>query len=133
MDPKDLELDDELTREKAFTEGPKKVLSFILRPVTALSMSWLQRNFVFGDGFGDMLQKTAAFAFLHTAEKNLIRSVVNDRAEFSDAVDEWMDTHFRHHKELEPLATQMNEALDFYMASTSTAANPNNGTAPAKN
>ena len=119
--------DDELTREKGFTEGPKQVSKFELRPVTALSLSWLQRNKVFDGDFGDNMQRTAAYAFLHHAEKSLIRSVVNDPREFLEAVDDWIEEHIVHHSELEPVATAMSEALESYMAATTTAAIPSKG------
>ena len=126
---KNIELlkDDELTREKGFTEGPKQVSKFELRPVTALSLSWLQRNKVFDGEFGDNMQRTAAFAFLHHADKLEIRSVVNDPRDFLEAVDDWIDEHITHHSELEPVATAMSEALESYMAATTTAAIPSNG------
>ena len=126
---KNIELlkDDELTREKGFTEGPKQVSKFELRPVTALSLSWLQRNKVFDGEFGDNMQRTAAFAFLHHADKSVIRGVVNDPREFLEAVDEWIDENITHHTELEPIAVAMSEALETYMAATTTAAIPSKG------
>ena len=120
----DLRTDDEILREIGMTEGPKKVSRFKLRPVTALSLSWMQRNKLFDDDFGDMLMKTAAFAFLHTEDKAKIRSVVNDRLPFIGAVDEWMDENIRHHSELEPVSAEMTDALDRYMASITSAAHP---------
>lgn len=131
---KNIELlkDDELTREKGFTDGPKQVSKFELRPVTALSLSWLQRNKVFDGSIGDNLQRTAAYAFLHHADKSLIRGVVNDHREFLEAVDEWMDEHIAHHSELEPVAAAMSEALECYMAATTTAAIPSTGGGSAR-
>lgn len=124
--------DDEAVREIGFTAGPKEIAGIILRPVTALSLSWLQRNGVFSDSFGDMLQKTAAFTFLHSADKQAIRNVVNDRAAFLDAVDDWIDATVSHHTELEPYAVQMNESLEHYMAATTRAANPGGGNPTGK-
>lgn len=131
---KNIELlkDDELTREKGFTEGPKQVSKFELRPVTALSLSWLQRNKVFDGEFGDNMQRTAAFAFLHHADKLEIRSVVNNPSDFLDAVDDWIDEHITHHSELEPVAAAMSEALETYMAATTTAAIPSTGGGSAR-
>jgi len=120
----ELKTDDEILREIGMTEGPRKVSRFKLRPVTALSLSWMQRNNLFDDEFGDMLMKTAAFAFLHCEDKSKIRSVVNDRLPFLGAVDEWMDENIKHHSELEPVSQEMTDALDRYMASVTTAANP---------
>ena len=123
--------DDDAIREIGFTDGPKQLLGITLRPVTALSMSWLQRNNVFSEG--DMLQKTAAFVFLHSAEKQAIRNVVNNRSQFLDAVDDWIDANAQHHAELEPYAAAMNESLDHYLTATTRPANPSGGTQSAKN
>lgn len=114
--------DDETLREQGFTDGPKLVTKFELRPVTALSLSWLQRNKVFDGDFGDNMQKTAAYAFLHHADKVSIRGVVNDRREFLEAVDEWIEDNIAHHSELVPISAAMAEALETYMAATTTAA-----------
>lgn len=120
----DLETDDELTREQGMADGPKRVSRFTLRPVTAVSLSWLQRNKVFDDDAGDMLQKTAAFTYLHTEDKATIRAVVNNQEKFLQAVDEWMDRNIAHHTELEPISEEMNAALESYMAATTTASHP---------
>jgi hypothetical protein len=119
--------DDEALREQGFTEGPKLVTKFELRPVTALSLSWLQRNKVFDGDFGDNMQKAAAYAFLHHADKAKIRGVVNDRREFLEAVDDWIEDNIAHHSELVPISAAMAEALETYMAATTTAALPSNG------
>jgi len=116
--------DDEALRMHGMTDGPKQVSRFKLRPVTALSLSWMQRNNLFDDTFGDMLMKTAAFAFLHSEDKAKIRSVVNDRLPFLGAVDEWMDENIKYHSELEPVSQEMTESLDRYMAAITLAANP---------
>ena len=120
----DLLTDDEALRIQGMTDGPKKVSRFNLRPVTALSLSWMQRNKLFDEDFGDLLMKTSAFAFLHSEDKAKIRSVVNDRIPFLGAVDEWMDENILHHCELEPISQEMSDALDRYMASITVAANP---------
>lgn len=120
----DLTTDDELLREQGITAGPVKKGKFKLRPMTALSLSWLQRNRIFDDGNGDMLQKTAAYAYLHTEPKEDIRAVVNDRASFLNAVDEWIEKHVSHHTVLEPISEEMNAAMESYLAASTTAANP---------
>ncbi len=124
--------DDEAIREIGFTDGPQVIAGIVLRPVTALSLSWLQRNGVFSDSFGDMLQKTAAFWFVHSADKQEIRNVVNDSSQFMNAVDDWIDDTVSHHTELEPYAVQMNESLEHYMAATTRAANPGGGNPTGK-
>lgn len=126
----DYQTDDEAIREIGFTDGPQKALGLTFRPVTALSLSWMQRNKVFADDFGDMLQKTAAYAYLHSADKIDIRGVVNDRLKFLEAVDEWMDSHVKHHTELEPVAKMMNDALEGYMAAITKPANPSSPNGP---
>ena len=125
MQQEELITDDEAIRERGFTDGVKKQNGLIMRPVTALSLSWMQRNKMFDDDFGDMLQRTAAFAFLHTEPKEEIRGIVNNFGDFMSAVDDWIDSKIKHHTELEPIAEMMNEALENYMAATTTAAHPN--------
>ena len=127
----DLITDDEAMRESGMTAGPKRVSKFAMRPMTALSLSWLQRNRVFEDDGGDMLQKTASYAFLHTEPKEDIRAVVNNRQSFMDAVDQWMEKHIAYHNELEPLSAEMSEAMDLYLAANTTAANKSDPQLPA--
>jgi hypothetical protein len=126
QETEDLTTDDELTREAGMTAGNVVKGRFKMRPMTALSLSWLQRNRVFDDG-GDMMQKTAAYAFLHTEPKDEIRAVVNNPAAFADAVDEWIERNINHHTELEPVSEEMSDAVEHYMAATTTAANPSPG------
>lgn len=121
----ELQTDDEILRESGMAAGETIASKFNLRPVTALSLSWLQRNGVFDESWGDTLQKTAAFAFLHVEEKPKIRSVVNDRSQFLEAVDEWMDNNLSHHDELQPVSECMERSLEEYMAASTTAAHPN--------
>lgn len=115
------------------TDGPRKVGKLTLRPMTALSLSWLQRNHVFDDEVGDTMSKTAAFVFLHTQPKPTIRAVVNDRNAFLDAVDDWMENNIPHHRDLEPYTELMSEAMSTYMAAVSTSANPSEEAPGAKN
>ena len=123
--------DDEAMREAGMTAGPKRKSNFVLRPMTALSLSWLQRNRVFEDDGGDMMQKTAAYAFLHTEPKEDIRAVVNNRQSFLDAVDQWLEKHITYHNELEPLSAEMSEAMDLYLVANTTAANKSDPGIPA--
>lgn len=125
--------DDEVLREEGMTDGPKKIGNITLRPITALSLSWMQRNEIFSDSVGDMLQKTAAFAFLHSEDKTKIRSVVNDRVAFINAVDDWIDANIPHHKNLEPISEIMNQALESYMAAISVPVYPSNESTSSKN
>ena len=110
--------DDEI-REVGFSDGNKNVGKHTLRPITALSMSWMYRNNVFSDEDRDILQRTAAFAYLHAADRDDIRSVVNSKDKFWSAVDDWIEANIEHHTDLEPYSSTMNEALQTYMAAKS--------------
>jgi hypothetical protein len=127
----DIELvkDDEILREEAMCDGPAKILDNLeLRPITALSVSWMQRNEIFSDA-KDMIWKSAAFAYLHSAPKSEIRRVVNDREAFMDAVDVWIEKNLDHHLQTTELATAMNAAFTRYMAAASEVLG-SKGTAP---
>jgi hypothetical protein len=110
--------DDEILREEGMADGPMKISGIELRPITALSVSWMQRNEVFSDA-KDLIWKTCAFAFLHSAPKPEIRAVVNDKAAFAEAVDEWIDENISHHLQTGEIATGMNAAFQRYSASAS--------------
>lgn len=129
----ELQTDDEALREQGMTDGPKKVGKITLRPMTALSLSWLQRNKVFDDETGDTMSKTAAFVFLHSEPKESIRAVVNDRNGFLDAVDDWIEKRIKHHSELEPYADLMGETMSQYLAAVSNSEIPSDGPAGPKN
>ena len=118
--------DDDLLREQAMCDGPKRASKFTLRPVTAVSLSWMLRNDVLEKESGDPIQRNAAFAYLHSVDKKEIRAVVNNREEFMDAVDQWMDENVSHHRELEAVSAEKDTALDRYMAATTLAAHSNN-------
>ena len=120
----DLMTDDEAMREAGMTDGAKAISRFTLRPITAVSLSWMLRNNVLDIESGDTLQRKAAQAFLHTASKDLIRAVVNNRDTFLEAVDQWMDENVTHHSELEPVAKEMDAELDRYLSATTRALNP---------
>lgn len=121
--------DDESLRDQGMTEGVKNVpeLRLKLRPMTPLSFSWMLRNKVFDEECGDIMQKTAAYAFLHTADRDMIRSVVNHRDKFLDAVDEWMDSNITCDSQLATLAGDMNNAILQRMAAQSTGGSPYKG------
>jgi hypothetical protein len=130
----DMTLDDEVLRENAMTEGPKRVSKFILRPITPTSFSWIQRMGLFEDGNCDAVQVAAAYAFLHTEDKKEIRHLVCNRDRFFEAVDEWIDEKVTHHTELEPVSDAMNDAVQTYIAATTTAHSPSDaGASGAKN
>jgi hypothetical protein len=118
--PQNIELvkDDEILREEGMADGPTKIGGIELRPITALSVSWMQRNEVFSDA-KDLIWKTCAYAYLHSAPKAEIRAVVNDKAAFAEAVDEWIDEHISHHLQTGEIATGMNAAFQRYAASAS--------------
>jgi hypothetical protein len=110
--------DDEILREEGMADGPIKIDGIDLRPITALSVSWMQRNDVFSDQ-KDLIWKTCAFAYLHSAPFTEIRAVVNDRAAFIDAVDCWIEANISHHFQTGEIATGMNAAFQRYSASAS--------------
>jgi hypothetical protein len=114
----ELAKDDEILREEGMADGPINAAGIELRPITALSISWMQRNEVFSDT-KDLIWKTCAFAFLHSAPFTEIRAVVNDRAAFIDAVDCWIEKNVAHHLETGEIATAMNAAFQRYSASAS--------------
>ena len=115
----DLETDDEVLREEAATDGEATVGKWDMRPVTALTISWMQRNKVFDDDLHDMIWRAAAYAFLHSAPMKAIRAVVNDREAFVDAVDVWIEDNIEHHSETAMLAKTMNKSFARYMSSVS--------------
>jgi hypothetical protein len=118
--PANIELakDDEILREEGMADGPTKISGIELRPITALSVSWMQRNEVFSDA-KDLIWKTCAFAFLHSAPKAEIRAVVNDKEAFAEAVDEWIDENISHHLQTGEIASGMNAAFQRYSSSAS--------------
>jgi hypothetical protein len=122
--------DDEALREQGMTEGDKKISGITIRPMTALSLSWLQRNNIFDDE-GDSMQKTAAFVYLHSEPRDVIRSVVNNRTAFLNAVDDWLDEKFPHHNQLLPYTELMTEAMNVYLASSSRAVQEPGGVIPS--
>lgn len=110
--------DDEILREEGMCDGPLMFSGIELRPITALTISWLQRNEVFSEK-RDMIWKSAAFAFLHSAPLIEIRAVVNEPWMFSDAVDSWIEKNICHHSETAKIAQVMNQAFTRYMAAAS--------------
>ena len=115
---KDNELvkDDEILRIQAMEDGPKIVNGRTLRPITALTISWMQRNEVFS-GNMDLIWKSAAFAYLHSEPYSAIRSVVNDKESFVNAVDSWIEKNMIHHLEISAMTDAMNAAFELYNAS----------------
>ena len=110
--------DDEILREEGMADGPLKVGKLELRPITALTVSWMQRNQIFSDS-KDAIWKAAAFAFLHSVDHSIIRQVVNDYDSFLDAVDVWIEHNMVHHNEATAITQAMNDAFQRYMASVS--------------
>ena len=113
----DLVKDDEILRIQAMEDGPKKVNGRILRPITALTISWMQRNEVFS-GDMDPVWKAAAFTFLHSEPMSTIRGAVNDRDTFINAVDSWIEKNMKHHHETTDMSEAMGVAFDLYNASS---------------
>jgi hypothetical protein len=122
--------DDEALREQGMTEGNKNISGITIRPMTALSLSWLQRNNIFDDE-GDSMQKTAAFVFLHSEPREVIRAVVNNRAAFLNAVDDWLEEKFPHHNQLLPYTELMTNSMNAYLAASSSTVQEVGGIIPA--
>ena len=120
-----LEKDDEILRVQAMEDGPKIVNGRILRPITVLTISWMQRNEVFS-GEMDPVWKAAAFTFLHSEPMSTIRGAVNDRAIFINAVDSWIEKNMTHHHETASMSDEMSKAFDLYN-SASPASQPGEG------
>ena len=112
----ELQKDDEILRIQAMEDGPKIVNGRTLRPITALTISWMQRNEVFS-GNMDLIWKSAAFAYLHSEPYSAIRSVVNDKESFVNAVDSWIEKNMIHHLEISAMTDAMNAAFELYNAS----------------
>lgn len=108
--------DDEVLRMQGVEDGKKGVHKWNFRPITALTISWIQRNQVFSDT-NDMIWKVSAFAFLHCAPYSEIRRVVNDRQSFTDAVDVWIEKNISHHDEIKVIADVMNSSFEKYSSS----------------
>jgi hypothetical protein len=116
----ELEKDDEILRIEGATENKRELHKWELRPITALTVSWMQRNDIFGDKF-DLIWKSGAYAFLHSAPFVKIQPVVNDRALFSDAVDLWISENLIHHEEIAMISEDMNAAFKRYSSALFTS------------
>ena len=114
----DLLTDDEELRIAGITDGPRLIAGRELRPITALTISWMQRNKFF-DPDKDNIWKAAAFMFLHSEPFTKIRAVVNDRSAFLDAVDIWIEKNIPDQQTVRAMATDMEQAFNLYMAATS--------------
>ena len=79
------ELDDEDIRIQAMASGPKLVGGREMRPITGLTVSWMQRNKFWTDR--DPMWKAAAFMVLHSEPMSKLRGIVNNPQLFNDAVD----------------------------------------------
>jgi len=120
-------LTDEEVLARGATKGIEKINKLNLRPMTVRTLSQMKRNGLLEIGDSDIFQKTAAFGFLHSASRERISEVVNDKAKFLDAIDEWMDENFQHHHDMEPLAECMNAAFQEYAAAMTGGDHPYKG------
>jgi hypothetical protein len=116
-DTDELTTDDEILRIKGMEDGPKQVAGRELRPISALTLSWLQRNKFFGEG-RDLIWKCAAFMFLHSEPIPKVRSVVNDNDAFMIAVDQWIEKNILHRDDVQTLSKAMDEAFELYMSAS---------------
>lgn len=115
----ELERDDEVLRNRGMVSGTLKAGRWSLRPTTATEVSWMQRNHVLEDSGMDILWKTCAFTYLHHADKPEIRACVNDREEFIEAVDRWMDSNNPKSDDIKTLAAAMNSRVAEWFSSSS--------------
>lgn len=118
----DTEIDDEELRIQGLAEGPRSIGGRELRPITALTISWMQRNKFF-DPDRDLIWKSAAFHLLHTEPLPKLRSVVNDRAAFMNFVDDWIASENPDKHALTTLNESMDAAFNLYMAATTESGN----------
>jgi hypothetical protein len=124
----DLETDDEALREAGMTTGPVKLAGMTLRPVSILSMSWINRRGLFSEDFSEPVQQVSAFVYLHAAPEDEILDVVNDHSAFMRAVDKWMPQHFSHHEELFPFSSSMEKSINEYRAARTKPMHPSDNT-----
>lgn len=117
-DTNDLLTDDEALREQAMTSGPQALSRWEMRPTAALEISWMQRNKILSPDM-DILWRSGGFAFIHSAPKASVRSVVNDHARFVAAVDDWMDKNNPTAREIADLQSLVLERTNEYFASFS--------------
>lgn len=116
-DQDELTTDDEILRIQGMEDGPKQVAGRELRPISALTLSWMQRNKFFEQG-RDLIWKCAAFMFLHSEAIPKIRSVVNDKDAFMVAVDTWIEKNILHRDDVQALSKAMDEAFELYMSAS---------------
>jgi len=108
--------DDDVLRIVGVEDGEKQVGKWTFRPMTALTVSWMQRNNVFGED-KDLIWKAAAFAFLHSESFAKIREVVNDEIDFIEAVDCWTERNLTGGpKQVAELSEVMYGAFELYVA-----------------
>lgn len=115
----DLLTDDEALREQAILSGPQQCGRWEMRPTAALEISWMQRNKIISSDSMDPLWRASAFAFVHSAPKSQIRSVVNDFSRFADAVDTWMEKNSPTPNELRDLNMLIAQRTSEYFSSFS--------------
>ena len=116
-DTDELTTDDEILRIQGMEDGPKQVAGRELRPISALTLSWMQRNKFFGEG-RDLIWKCAAFMFLHSESIPKVRSVVNDNDAFMITVDQWIEKNILHRDDVQTLSKAMDEAFELYMSAS---------------
>ena len=115
-----LERDDEVLREQGMTSGSRKAGRWELRPTCATEVSWMQFNGVIVDDNGmDVLWRTSAFAYIHSAPKSEIRACVRDRAQFIEEVDEWISKNDPSSGEIKELSAALNGRMNEWFSSSS--------------
>lgn len=113
-----LERDDEVLRERGMTSGDQSVSRWEFRATSATEVSWMQRNKVM-EPVMDVFWRAAAFAFIHSEPKAKVRAVINDRKDFVEAVDKWMDNNNPTSGEIKALSDAMKDRLEEWFSSSS--------------
>ena len=118
-----LERDDEVLREHGMVSGAVKAGRWELRPTCAPEVSWMQFNGVIVDDNGlDVMWRTSAFAFIHSAPRPEVLGCVRNRDAFIKAVDEWMIENNPKHGDIRSLSSAMNERVGEWFSSSSETA-----------
>lgn len=114
----ELQTDDEVIREQAMTAGETKVAGIKLKATSAIEVSYMQRFGVLQPG-NDILWKAAAFAFLHSADRKVVRTATRNEERFQDAVDDWLERNNPSMDDVKELASEMNVRITEWFSSMS--------------
>lgn len=118
-----LERDDEVLREHGMVSGAVKAGRWELRPTCAPEVSWMQFNGVIvDDNQMDIIWRTSAFAYIHTAPKSEVRACARDRDLFVEKVDAWMEENNPKGSDIKALSAALNDRMSEWFSSSSETA-----------